>query len=204
MTDVSNVPAPDSPIRLWGRWAAISGGLLALLVLIVLPPMVAPPWRGILMEGFSAVCHQLPARSPHIHGTALAVCHRCLGIYGGLALGALLAPVIPQWAGTIHTYTRYALLGALIPLGADWLAGVLNLWTNTPISRVATGGLVGVVAGLLVVHRLTRPASLTRPAASAPPIRIRASVQGRARVQTCARVVSERAAQYLGRPSLYP
>jgi uncharacterized membrane protein len=36
---------------------------------------------------FSAICHQLPARTWHIHGEPLAVCIRCTGIYFGFLAG---------------------------------------------------------------------------------------------------------------------
>ena len=132
-------------------------GAASLLALIMLPPFVAPSWRAVLMQGFSAVCHQLPARSPQVDGIALAVCHRCLGIYSGLALGVLVMPVVPSWAQTIHAYARYVLIGALTPLAIDWLVDALDLWTNTPASRILTGSLVGLAAGVLVAYSLTRP-----------------------------------------------
>lgn len=36
---------------------------------------------------FSAICHQLPARSWHIHGEPLAACIRCTAIYVGFLAG---------------------------------------------------------------------------------------------------------------------
>ena len=131
-------------------------GSTTLLVLIALPPFVPEAWRVLIMQGFSAVCHQLPARSPHVHGTPLAVCHRCLGIYAGLAAGGLLMPIIPSWAQTIHSYARYILIGALTPLAFDWLVDAVGLWTNTPVSRMLTGSLVGLVAGVLIASSLVR------------------------------------------------
>lgn len=156
MTHTTMVQSKTLHPRFWRRWGGIVLGTMGLLVLITLPPFVAPSWRAVLMDGFSAVCHQLPGRSPHVQGTALAVCHRCFGIYSGLALGVLLMPLLPSWARTIHAYARYALIGALTPLAADWLVDAAGLWANTPVSRMLTGSLVGLAAGMLVAYGLAR------------------------------------------------
>ena len=39
------------------------------------------------------------------------------------------------------------LLAAALPAGVDWIGDVMGWWTNTPASRMATGGIFGIIAG---------------------------------------------------------
>jgi uncharacterized membrane protein len=56
--------------------------------LIVAAPLLWTPLAGVLYAVGSLICHQLPERSFHLHGFQLPVCGRCLGLYGGAALGS--------------------------------------------------------------------------------------------------------------------
>lgn len=42
------------------------------------------------------------------------------------------------------------LIVAALPGVIDWSGDVLGLWTNSPISRIITGGWFGVLAGMLL------------------------------------------------------
>jgi uncharacterized membrane protein len=129
-------------------------GSVSVLLLAVLPPALPEGGRAALMQAFAPVCHQLPARSPHLGGTPLAVCDRCLGIYAGLALG-----IAGVWAaGGLWRRAGRAdglvLLAAAVPMGADWIGPLLGLWANTPWSRSTTGLLFGLAAGSFLAWRL--------------------------------------------------
>lgn len=130
----------------WMLLPAIAGGLVTLAVL---PPWL-PGWaQAVVMEAFAPVCHQLPERSMHVSGTALAVCDRCLGIYTGAVAGAFVA----RMAAGVGTHASpWVVLGiGVAPAGADWLGPWLGLWTNTPSSRFLTGlWLGGAVAWMLI------------------------------------------------------
>jgi uncharacterized membrane protein len=121
----------------------------------------SPPWLGaeaaaVVRHGFSVVCHQLPGRSPHVDGVALALCHRCWGVLGGLALGLAAAPVLGP--GRLAAVARGAqarwLVAAAVPTALDWLVGAVGLWTNTPLSRGLTGAIFGLVAGVVLAANL--------------------------------------------------
>ncbi len=43
------------------------------------------------------------------------------------------------------------MLGAAIPAVVDWSGDVLGIWTNTPVSRMITGGILGLFAGYFLV-----------------------------------------------------
>lgn len=127
----------------------LSSGLLTLVALVLLPPFVSAGAAETVMAAFAPVCHQLPGRSPHIEGTALAVCHRCFGAYAGLFMGSL---VFLFSSGRSMPSIRPVLLliVAALPGVIDWSGDVLGLWTNSPISRIITGGWFGVLAGMLL------------------------------------------------------
>lgn len=141
------------------RWMLIPA-LASLLVGMATAPAWLPAWaQALVTEAFAPFCHQLPERVPHIQGTALAVCDRCIGIYSGGLLGGLLAGVVPAavWAsnGSIRSLqTRIVLSIGLAPALVDWLGPWLNLWPNTPSSRLATGLWLGGVVAWVVVRAI--------------------------------------------------
>ena len=99
------------------------------------------------MHAFDPLCHQIAARSPHLHGVQLAVCHRCFGVYLGLASGPLAMLILGRWNGV---GTRLLIALSLVPLSVDWGLDVAGLWNNTPCSRMVTGAVFGLMAGILV------------------------------------------------------
>jgi len=103
------------------------------------------------MQAFAGVCHQLPSRSPHIDGVALAVCHRCLGTYLGLPAAVLIFSSLRGLWPFSRKAAPWVLLGAAIPAIVDWSGDVLGIWTNTPVSRMITGGILGLFAGYFLV-----------------------------------------------------
>lgn len=133
-------------------------GLLALtsgvFILAMLPPFLTGSLQGVVREAFAPVCHQLPSRSLHVGGVPVAICDRCTGIYLGLVLGVAGAGWGANLWAALESYGRYVLLGALVPLGIDWIGPWLQLWQNGPVSRILTGLLFGAVAASYVTTRL--------------------------------------------------
>ena len=153
------------PRQLRRGWAGTLAVLLLMVGVASAPPWLPSAWREVVMEAFAPFCHQMSARSPHLQGVALAVCHRCYGIYWGLPLAVLLVPFLSSWAGWFHRNTRYVLLGALLPAGVDWLGGLSGVWSNVPLSRLLTGMLFGLAAGYYLLHAVlgwTQSASAAR------------------------------------------
>ena len=137
-------------LLIWG-WMLSLGLMAVLVVLASLPPWVDAHWRIVLMMAFDPLCHQLPDRSPFLNGIQLAVCDRCYGIYLGLALGPVVSLVAQRWSGR---HGRTVVLLTALPMAVDWLIEFVGLAENTPVSRMVTGGLFGVVAGVLVARAL--------------------------------------------------
>jgi len=127
-----------------------------LMGLAALPPWLPPLGQSVLMDAFAPFCHQLPARTPHVHGTAIAVCDRCIGIYTGLLVGGLFGRVVPPRWAALQSVWGMLILGG-IPAAVDWMGPWLGLWPNTPTSRLLTGLWLGGMVGLMLV-RVLRPA----------------------------------------------
>lgn len=147
-----------------GWLLALATGL-GLVSLATLPPFVGETARAYLMQGFEMVCHQLPGRSPHIDGVQLAVCHRCYGIYWGLPVASFLYLALK--GRRLDRRVAPLILGlSILPMILDWGGDVFGLFTNSAGSRIVTGLLFGVVAGLFFVWSMVdsfskKPASGT-------------------------------------------
>jgi uncharacterized membrane protein len=137
----------------WYGLLAVTGGVF---LLAMLPPFLPTDLGAVVRQGFASVCHQLPGRSPHIGGGPVALCDRCTGIYLGLVLGVAGTGWGQRGWTVLGGYSRYVLLGALVPLAIDWVGPFLQLWENGPLSRAFTGLLFGGVAASYVTDRLLR------------------------------------------------
>jgi len=143
-------------------WALALAGTGVWLGLIVLAPWLAGhgaegPAR-IIYALFSPLCHQVRDRCFTLGGQPLAVCGRCLGIYGGFLAGLLLYPVVRGF-GRPALPRPATLILSTIPVAIDGLAGVLGLW-HSPIGlRFATGIVWGTI---LPFYFVTGAADLVR------------------------------------------
>lgn len=118
------------------------------------PPFLAVEARALVVQAFAPVCHQLPGRSPIVDGVQLAVCDRCLGIYGGVLVGILTLGWGRRLWARLRAVDRVVLLGSLVPIALDWVGPILGLWPNVPLSRAGTGLLFGGVAASFAADRI--------------------------------------------------
>ena len=172
MTSVRVQIAHSSPSMVDTRrvrllWCALLVGTSSLFVLALLPPFLPVEMQSVVRQCFASVCHQWPSRSPQIGGVPIALCDRCSGVYLGL-VGGVAATGWGRFPWrTLGGHGRYLLLGAVVPLGLNWIGPVLGLWGNGPLSRALTGLLFGGVAASYVANRLlqrvTRTASAQGP-----------------------------------------
>ena len=148
-------------------WTVALLGTAALAALAVVPAVVGGEVGAFVHRAFAGVCHQIPDRSPHLFGEAVALCHRCSGMLLGLVGGIAATPLLAGAASRTSTVRQGRLLAlAALPTALDWLLGAAGLWANTPASRTLTGALFGAVAGaVLASNVLTGP----RPAPSPSP-----------------------------------
>ncbi len=170
------MPTPTALLELTPR-ARRGGALVAtalagvLCVLIASPPFLGEAGRTVIMQAFHAVCHQLPERSFHVSGEAMAVCHRCTGIYAGLLMGALLFPLLARADAFLWHHSRLLLGLSLLPMAVDWTGDALGLFANTPVSQATTGLVFGFAAAYLLARGLAglfapRPQRATVPSAA--------------------------------------
>jgi len=132
-------------------WALTMGVTSLLVGLAFAPPFVSEAARVFIMQAFSGVCHQLSSRSPHIDGVALGVCHRCFGTYAGFPAAALLYGALRGFWPFSTRIAPWILVIGVLPAVVDWSGDVLGIWMNTPVSRIITGGFLGLVAGYFLV-----------------------------------------------------
>ena len=101
----------------------------------------------------SYICHQIPARSLHIHDHAFAVCSRCFGVYFGLFSGVVIYPFLRRIEET-EPLPRFWLFLAMIPIGVDFLLGFFGIWENTHLSRFLTGAILGTACAVFIFPAL--------------------------------------------------
>ena len=146
-------PAVLSPTR---PWALASAAVVALLAAVVAAPLLGGA-GGAVRFAFSHVCHQIPERSLMLGGGPIALCHRCFGVLAGFAGGVAVAPLVLRLQALGRARAGRWLALALVPGAVDWLLGATGVWANTPVSRLATGALFGLVAGLFLAEALLAP-----------------------------------------------
>ncbi len=117
-------------------WILVSGAAAWLGLAFLAPWALARGWpgAGLAYAVFDPVCHQMAGRSFFCFGHPLAACHRCMGLYSGLAAGFLMWPYCHRLREFLLARPR-TLLIFFAPMAIDWtLMGL-----NTPASRFATG-----------------------------------------------------------------
>ncbi|MBI4265608.1 MAG: DUF2085 domain-containing protein [Acidobacteria bacterium] len=152
--------------------------------LLVSAPLLPVPAAGVLYLFGSVICHQLADRSFHLDGAQLPVCARCLGIYAGFAVGAVLSagPLACATAlarGTRPTYerlrrpgaagrmigaprTRRLLIAAAVPTALTVALEAAGLWHTSNLVRFVAGAPLGLALALVVVGASTGGASARR------------------------------------------
>lgn len=99
---------------------------------------------------FSRTCHQDSARSFHILNLPLAVCSRCIAIYAGFVIGTVLYPFKYSF-DNIRPPSLYILIVPLLLLLLDVALDLLNILSNTYLSRSVTGFLMGFALAPFII-----------------------------------------------------
>ena len=145
--------------------ARLVAGVRGVLMLVGLSPFLpalfervgAAPAAQALDAWFHFQCERDPARML----TVGAVCARCLGLYVGLGLGALVAR--PRLGSRrLELWLALAALAMLADVGSEWL-GWRPAWA--PL-RLGTGLALGYPAGVAVLAGLAAHAAVEGSPAS--------------------------------------
>jgi uncharacterized membrane protein len=121
--------------------------------LLVVTPLL-PAQLGAAMYAVGAfICHQRPERSFHIDSIQLPVCARCIGIYGGAALG-MAVPFVPGWR--LPARPRALLIAAAVPTLGMVALETAGLWHASNAVRAAAGIWLGSGVAMAVVPPRSR------------------------------------------------
>jgi uncharacterized membrane protein len=92
---------------------------------------------------FNLLCHQDPTRSFFIKDVPMAVCSRCIGIYGMFLLGVISMPLIPKILPVRNRRFLQLMIVVIVLNVLDVFGNLLGIWTNTLLSRFLLGSLFG-------------------------------------------------------------
>jgi uncharacterized membrane protein len=130
------------------------------LLLIVAAPLLSIPVAGVLYATGSLICHQLPDRSFHLHGVQLPVCARCVGVYGGAAVGSVAGATAAgrRWLVWCQPATRsinwiataLAAIPTLVTFALEWGFG----WPISNAVRAIAALPLGFAVAFVVVGAL--------------------------------------------------
>lgn len=161
----------------WVVWALVVSITFGLVGLIFAAPIAQADGHTALASAiystFSFVCHQIPERSFHLAGHKFAVCSRCTGLYSGLAVAALVYPLVRSLKRT-DTPRIFWLFLAAMPLAIDFSLGYFNIWHNNHLSRFMTGALLSSAAIFYIIPGLIELGSTLAQrfrSAESPPLR---------------------------------
>ena len=116
--------------------------------LLVVTPMLPAQLAAAMYAIGAFICHQRPERSFHIDAIQLPVCARCLGIYGGAALG-MAVHLASGWRLAVSP--RALLIAAGAPTLGMVALETAGLWESSNAVRAAAGIWLGVGVALAVV-----------------------------------------------------
>ena len=104
-----------------------------------------PLARAVYLSG-DFMCHQHANRSFFIHGNQMPYCARCVGMFLGLAFGALVGLLFRVRVGVF----LYLLI--LLPMALDGGLQLVTSYESTNLIRIVTGTLVGTFTSLVFYY----------------------------------------------------
>lgn len=120
------------------RVALVTFGALPIVYALARAAGVDASLLAPLDRWFSFQCHQLAGRSPSV----LPVCWRCVGLYFGLAFGALL-----PWMRASGKRLALVTLGALLVMALDVWTERAGLRASSAPMRLITGLMLAFPIG---------------------------------------------------------
>lgn len=133
---------------------------VAWVAVILAAPLLPGAIGGPVYMFGAMVCHQIAERSFQVDGAQLPVCARCLGIYAGVAAGALLyvgraisGP--PREADRVRaTREKATLLIAALPTILTVVLEWAGLWSPSNVTRAIAGAPLGAAVAFVTMRAL--------------------------------------------------
>ena len=101
---------------------------------------------------FHVLCHQDPLRSFTLNGQVMAVCARCIGIYGAFFLVMFLMPFLVLFYTVINRVGLQLIVLSIAINFVDIIGNGIDIWTNTLYSRSLIGALFGLFLSLFLTN----------------------------------------------------
>jgi uncharacterized membrane protein len=143
--------------RLPWLWPLLLGGSALIIAVFALWPPVTLLDKAQAI-GY-AICHQIPARTLHIHDYPLPLCARCTGIYLGALIGVagLLLLKRRHAAGLPSSAIMVILVSFIMIMGFDGINSYLSFFPKMPYLyepqnwlRLTTGTLHGLAISIII------------------------------------------------------
>ena len=130
----------------------LSGAFFCLSTIFLAPLLKNPlPFvSDMIYSVYSPLCHQNPSRCFILFGNPLAVCARCLGVYGGFLLGACLYPLFRDLR-SLSLPRKAVLIVISMPIVVDTAGNLFLLWMTAGWIRLLTGVLWGSILPFFLI-----------------------------------------------------
>jgi len=131
-------------------------GAIVLLATIFLAPFLKnqlPIVSDLIYAVYSPLCHQDSSRCFALFGYPLAVCTRCLGVYGGFLLGTCFYPLFRDLR-TLSLPQKEVLIAISLPIVIDAMGNLFHLWMTNEWIRLLTGILWGSILPFFLIPGL--------------------------------------------------
>jgi uncharacterized membrane protein len=127
----------------------VAAAAVAWFLFLVAAPVAPAPLAAAAYALASLVCHQMPTRSFHYGAVQLPVCARCIGLYGGAAIGAIVFAAEERRLGALSP--RGALIAGALPVIVTVALEQAHAWAPGNVIRAMTGIVLGLAAAFVVV-----------------------------------------------------
>ena len=137
-------------------YALTLGGAVLCLATIFLAPFLKsrmPLVSDFIYAIYSPLCHQNTSRCFLLFGFPLAVCTRCLGVYGGFLLGTCCYPLFRDLR-TQSLPRKEVLIALSLPIVIDTMGNLFRFWMTDEWIRLLTGLLWGCILPFFLIPGL--------------------------------------------------
>ena len=118
-------------------------------------------YHKMSLMAFDSLCHQQHERSLSLNGVVMAVCSRCLGIYGSFFAGLVIFPtLIPKMLAYQRSWAIKMILTTLVFIVIDFVGNLAGVWMNTHQSRIIIGGIFGLSLAWLLAGEFKQKPNL--------------------------------------------